>query len=208
VGRARARVVREGPDPRLCAFVADRYRHADRWEEALELSWLAFADRPSLETYTQLRADAERLGEWHTRRIAALDLLRNRTTPQERPHDRSAPRRERSELVRIFLSEGDDGAAWDEASVGGCSPGLWLELAAHRRRTHPQDALGAYERQVELTIARRDKRAYEEATALMAHVRTVLDDLGENHAFRRYVAGIRERHKRRRNLVKLLEQIT
>jgi len=42
----------------------------------------------------------------------------------------------------------------------------------------------------------------------MAHVRTVLDDLGENHGFRRYVAGIRERHKRRRNLVKLLDQIT
>lgn len=198
----------ERPDPRLRAFVADRYRRAERWQEALELSWLDFAERPSLEAYTQLKADAERLGEWDTRRIAALELLRERTTPQAGPHDRWAPRRDRSELVRIFLWEGDDATAWEEASTGGCSPALWPELAARRRPTHPHDALRVYERQVELAIAGRDKRAYQEAVALMDHVRSVLEQLGENDAFPRYVARVREQHKRKRNLVKLLDQIT
>jgi uncharacterized Zn finger protein len=197
----------ERPDPRLRAFVADRYRRAERWQDALELSWLDFADRPQLEAYKQLKADAERLGEWDARRLAALDLLRERTAAQARPHDRWAPRRDRSELVRIFLWEGDDDAAWEEASAGGCSAALWLELAVRRRRSHPHDALGVYERQVELTIAGRDKRAYQEAVALMDHVRSVLEQLGENDAFPRYVARVREQHKRKRNLVKLLDQI-
>jgi uncharacterized Zn finger protein len=197
----------ERPDPRLRAFVADRYRYAERWRDALELSRLDFADRPSLDAYRQLKADADRLGEWDTRRIAALDLLRERTTPHAHRHDRWAPRRDRSELVRIFLWEGDDDAAWAEASTGGCSPGLWLDLAARRRRSHPHDALGVYERQVELAIAGRDKRAYQEAVALMDHVRSVLEQLGNGDAFPRYVARVREQHRRKRNLVKLLDQI-
>lgn len=193
----------ERPDPRLRAFVADRYRRAERWQDALELSWLDFADRPSLEAYKQLEADAERLGDWDTRRIAALDLLREHT----RSTDRWSPRRDRSELVRIFLWEGDDDAAWAEASDGGCSPALWLELAARRRTTHSHDALGVYERQVELAIAGRDKRAYQEAVALMDHVRSVLEQIGENDAFPRYAGRVREQHKRKRNLVKLLDQL-
>jgi uncharacterized Zn finger protein len=197
----------ERPDPRLRAFVADRYRHAGRWQEALELSWLDFADRPRLEAYKQLKVDAERLGEWDTRRTAALDLLRERTAPKARRQDRWAPRRDHSELVRIFLWEGNDDAAWEEASAGGCSDVLWLELAARRRRSHPRDALGVYERQVELAIAGRDKRAYQEAVALMDYVRSVLEQLGESDAFPRYIARVREQHKRKRNLVKLLDQI-
>jgi uncharacterized Zn finger protein len=195
----------ERPDPRLRAFVADRYRRDARWPEALELSWLDFADRPSLESYKQLKADAERLGEWETRRIAALDLLRERATPPS--HDRWAPRRDHSELVRIFLWEGDDDTAWEEARSGACSAALWLELAAHRSRSHPHDALDVYERQVELAIAGRDRRAYQEAVALMGHVRSVLEQLGDDGAFPRYVARVREQHKRKRNLVKLLDQL-
>jgi len=198
----------ERPDPRLRAFMADRYRHEARWQEALELSWLDFGDRPSLEAYKQLKDDAEQLGEWDARRIAALDLLRESTAPHSRSHDRWAPRRDHSELVRIFLWEGDDAAAWEEASTGGCSAALWLELAARRRHSHPHDALGVYERQVEQAITGRDKRAYQAAVALMDHVRSVLEQLGENDAFPRYVARVREQHKRKRNLVKLLDQLT
>lgn len=197
----------ERADPRLRAFVANRHRDEGRWAEALALSWLEFVDRPSLEAYKRLKDDAEQLGEWDARRIAALDLLRERTTSQSRSHDRWAPRRDHSELVRIFLWEGDDDAAWEEASTGGCSNALWLELAARRRRTHPHDTLGVYERQVELAIAGRDKRAYDEAVALMDHVRSVLDQLGDAEAFPRYVARVRDQHNRKRNLVKLLDQL-
>jgi uncharacterized Zn finger protein len=185
--------------------VAARYRHDARWAEALELSWLEFADRPSLDAYRQLKEDADQLGEWEVRRTTALELLRERTSP--RTHDRWAPRRDRSELVRVFMWEGDDAAAWEEACAGGCSDMLWLELAARRRRSHPRDALRVYERQVEVAIEGRDKRAYQEAVALMDHVRSVHEQLDDVDAFDQYVARVREQHKRKRNLVKLLDQL-
>jgi uncharacterized Zn finger protein len=198
----------ERPDPRLRAFVAERNRRDGRWPETLRLSWLDYVDRPCLDAYTQLKADAVHLGEWDARRITALDLLRERTTPQPRSQNQWTLRRDRSELVRIFLWEGDAEAAWAEASDGGCSGALWLELAARRSRSHPHDALRVYERQVEAAIAGRDKRAYEEAIALMDRVRSVHEYLGDPGAFPRYVACVREQHKRKRNLVKLLDELT
>ena len=87
------------------------------------------------------------------------------------------------------------------------SGALWLELADRRRRSHPRDALGVYERQVEVAIVGRDKRAYQEAVALMDHVRSVHQQLGDDGAVPRYVARVREQHKRKRNLVKLLDQL-
>jgi uncharacterized Zn finger protein len=78
----------ERPDPRLRAFVADRYRHADRRQEALELSRLAFADRPGLETYTQLKA-----GRRTPRRVARTADRGAR--PAARAHDSTrAPARQ------------------------------------------------------------------------------------------------------------------
>ncbi len=198
----------ERPDPRLRAFVAERYRRAGRVAEALELSWRGFTDRPTLDAYRPLKADAERVGEWAARRAAALELLRERATPAARSPGRRPLSRDRSELVRILLWEGDDEAAWEEASAGGCSPGLWLELAERRRRSHPRDALAVYEREVERAIAGRDKRAYAEAVALMDRVRSVLEEIGEGDAFPRYVARVRDAHKRKRNLLRLLEPIT
>jgi uncharacterized Zn finger protein len=185
--------------------VADRYRHDERWQAALELSWLEFADRPSLDAYRWLKKDAERLGGWEARRTVALELLRERATLPA--NDRWAPRRDRSELVRIFMWEGDDAAAWQEACAGGCSDALWLELAARRRRSHPRDALSVYEHQVEVAIEGRDKRAYQDAVALMDHVRSVHEQLDDHGAFDQYVARVRERHKRKRNLVKLLGEL-
>jgi hypothetical protein len=46
-----------------------------------------------------------------------------------------------SQLVRIFLWEKKFEAAWNEATSGGCSNNLWLELAAKREQKHPEDAL-------------------------------------------------------------------
>lgn len=197
----------ERPDPRLRGFVADHYRLAGRIAEALELSWLDFADHPTLDRYRPLKADAERVGEWEARRAAALERLRERATPGPRSPERWSLARDGSELVRVLLWEGDDDAAWEEASAGGCSPALWLELADRRRRSHPRDALAVYEREVERAIAGRDTRAYEEAVALMEHVRAVLEQLGEADAFPRYVTRVRDEHKRKRNLLKLLEPI-
>lgn len=59
-----------------------------------------------------------------------------------------------SELVRIFLWEGNVEAAWREAKEGGCSNELWLELATGREENHPEDSLSIYEARIEPLIVK------------------------------------------------------
>ncbi|MGH2951151.1 MAG: SWIM zinc finger family protein [Solirubrobacterales bacterium] len=197
----------ERADPRLRAFLADRYRECGRADEALELSWEAFSDRPGLETYKQLATDAEPLGEWPASRERAQALLIELSWRQaDRESGRAwGPPRDRSELVRIALWEQDEEAAWRHACDGGCSDDLWLALAARRRAEHPENALAVYQRQVEVEISGRNRDAYRRAVQTMGEVRTVLEEMGRGADFAAFVAEVRQRHKRKRNLVKLLD---
>lgn len=196
-------------DPRLRAFARDEYRRRGCLREALELSSEAYEAAPALDAYRELKADAEALAEWDLRRPSALELLRARSEPghSEGQALAWAVRRNHSELVRILLWEREDDAAWAAATEGGCPEELWLELASRRRDSQPADALEVYQRQVEARIARKDKRAYRAAVQLMGEVRSVLEQIGRAHDFAAYVERVREAHKRKRNLVKLLDAL-
>jgi uncharacterized Zn finger protein len=111
----------------------------------------------------------------------------------------------RSELVRIFLWEGDNEAAWQEATQGGCSEALWTELAAKREADHPEDALPVYQDQVERLIAHMGKQAYQQAVGLLRKVREVMTRLDREEELAAYLASVRATHKRKRNLIKLLD---
>jgi uncharacterized Zn finger protein len=110
-----------------------------------------------------------------------------------------------SELVRIFLWEGDNETAWQEATQGGCSEALWMELAAKREADHPEDALPIYQDQVERLTAQMGKQAYQQAVGLLRKVREVMTRLGREEELAAYLASVRATHKRKRNLIKLLD---
>ena len=57
-----------------------------------------------------------------------------------------------STLVEIFLWEGEDEQAWQEARTGECSRPLWLRLAERRQQAHPEEALSIYQREIEPLI--------------------------------------------------------
>ena len=197
------------PDPRLRAFVRNEYRRRGRSADAYQHSIAAFADRPSLETYRELATDADVLGDWDERREWALSLLRNET-PDTPTHSRRPGLHARglSELVRVFLWEGNVDAAWEVAGEGGCTQELWLELAAHRRAEHPEDALAVHRRHVEDVIAGKDKRAYAEAAHLIDDtIRTLFAECGRPSDFGAYVDDVRARHKPKRNLIKAMAEI-
>lgn len=109
-----------------------------------------------------------------------------------------------SELVRVFLREGDADAAWREAVEGGCSDELWLQLAQKREATHPADALGVYRRLIDAVLVTTGDRAYAAAVGLLPRVRSVTERVGED--FGAYLAGLRETHKRRRKLMEMLDR--
>jgi len=100
--------------PGLCEFVARHYHHRGRHEEATQLIWPHFAKSPHLQSYKELKQHAERGGRWEQWRNKALEFMREeiaRRKEESKQSYLSLPV-DHSELVRIFLWEGDAEAAW------------------------------------------------------------------------------------------------
>lgn len=199
----------EHTDSRLREFLAREYHRRKRHDEAVALVWLTFAERPGLEQFQILKSHADRAGSWPEWRERALARLRKEPGRAERtglpspgPWSRT---KDRSELVRIFLWEKDGETAWREAREGGCSDALWMELAATREKDHPEDALWVHQRQVPLTLNRKNKEAYREAIGLLRAIRGLLVRLGRGAEFEAYLQSVRAAHKPKRNFTKLLD---
>lgn len=197
-------------DHRLRDFLADEYHRRKRHDEAMALVWLNFEERPGLEMFRLLKSHADRARSWPQWRKQALASLRaeaRKAVPDNRGRPFAwGPARDRSQLVRIFLWEKDVETAWLEAREGGCSDDLWMELAAKREKDHPEDALWVHQRQVPLTLDRKNKDAYREAVQLLRAIRGLMMLLGRGAEFEPYLASVRAAHKPKRNFMKLLDQ--
>jgi len=91
-------------------------------------------------------------------------------------------------------------AAWSTVEEYGASRNVTEVLAKASERTHPQMALAVYAERVEYLAKMGGNPAYEAAAALiarMAALRCAADQAA-------YVAGLKERHGRKRNFMKLL----
>ncbi len=199
----------KGTDYRLRDFLADEYHRRKRHDEAMALVWLNFEERPGLEMFRDLKSHADRARSWPYWRERALASLRAEARKAARDNRGRpvswGPARDRSQLVRIFLWEKDVETAWQEAREGGCSDDLWMELAAKREADHPEDALWVHQRQVPLTLNRKNKDAYREAVQLLRAIRGLMVRLGRGAEFEPYLASVRAAHKPKRNFMKLLD---
>ena len=202
-------------DHRLLEVAADEYHRAGQGEQAVELAWRAFEDRPTPSTYERLCTQGTRAGTWDTWRPRALECLRKdvaRRVKAARTKGGSGPGLARwgltpdaSDLVQVFLFEGDVDQAWAEAKAGGCSWSLWLELARRHEADHPLDAIPIFEDEVERLISAKNNDAYRQAVETMAHVAKLMRAAAQPDVFAPYAAGVRARHKPKRNLMKLLD---
>lgn len=194
-------------DARLREFLAQAYHSRKRHDEAMALVWDGFVEAPYLESYQHLLAHAARTGQrasWRERALAHLRQVAVRAGQQRRADHWMRREAGHSTLVQVFLWEKDLDAAWAEAEAGGCSDALWLELAGKREKTHPQDALAVYRRQLEPTLERTNNEAYRQAIALLRKIRTLMVRVGEEAGFAGYLDDIRTRYRRKRNFLKLL----
>jgi uncharacterized Zn finger protein len=196
-------------DSRLRDFLAEEYHRRKRHDEAMALMWAEFAESPGLEGYKKLKTHADRIAQWPAWREKALAFLRETLAgrKKDQPRDRWAwsPPADHSELVRIFLWEKDVETAWREAKAGGCFEALWMEVAAQRERSFPEDALPIYQGQIDPTVNRKNNDAYREAVGLLRKVRELMVRLGREAEFARYMETVRAAHKPKRNFMKLLE---
>ncbi len=221
------------PDASLRDFVIEEYHRRGRVEEAMELAWQAFTQSLTLYGYQKLKTQADRVDRWEVWRDRALAHIRQQLEPPTPPPQppkttqtqRSRPSaqvrrvasypawnppgpfaRDRSLLVEIFLWEGADELAWQEAQVGGCSKPLWLKLAERRQQTHPADALPIYQQEIEPLIQQTNNTAYANAISFLHQVHDLMLRLNQQAEFQALVAHLRQTYKAKRNFIALLNQ--
>jgi uncharacterized Zn finger protein len=221
------------PDPNLRDLVIEEYHRRGRIEDAMELVWQAFTQSVSLYTYQKLKTQAERANQWATWRDRALAHIRQQLEPAKPPSppdkvaqtSRSAKTaqmrrvasspawnplgmsaRDRSLLVEIFLWEGEDDLAWQEAQAGSCSKQLWLSLAERRQHTHPEDALPIYQQEIEPLIQQTNNTAYANAVSFLRKVHDLMVRLDRQTEFHALVDQLRRTYKAKRNFIALLNQ--
>jgi uncharacterized Zn finger protein len=195
----------EQPDYRLVDYLADRYAAVGRKEDVLRLRRDRFRTERTLANYQLLRQAAAECGEWAAERESALAMLRDDA------------RRLRFRipwawgggpvLIDALLDDGDLDAAWMAAEETEATTGdQWVRLANALANTRPADALAAYLRVVESLKQLTGNDIYQRIANLLLGARACHESLGTTAEFRRYVAALRADQKRKRNLIKILDQ--
>ncbi|MFE9093642.1 SWIM zinc finger domain-containing protein [Streptomyces sp. NPDC007264] len=187
-------------DTALVDHLCDRYTQADRLTDALTVRRDHFRARRTLLTYQQLRAAAQAADCWPAEREAALALLRA-----------DAERRQQGwyggpVLIDALLDDKDADAAWQAATHTGAHDRQWVTLADQVRADRPADALGVYLRLAEPLLKQTGNTVYEELVALLLSIRDCHRRLGTPDEFTAYVTALRTAQKRKRNLMRLMNE--
>jgi hypothetical protein len=178
-------------DERLVSFTAELLSKAGRKADAEALLWRTFEKASSLELYKQLRKLG---GKNALERI--IGILEARLAGKERagwygPADL---------LVSILIEEKTFDAAWAVARKHKVSFGARIALADASKTRHPREALEVYAERVNQFVNTGGNHAYGEAAKLIARMATLQSE-AEQAA---YVATLKERHRQKRNFMKLL----
>lgn len=182
----------EQPNERLVSFVVERLVRFGRKGDAVEHLWRAFKKGPSLELYrwiVRLGGDAAR--------DQALAYLESRAA-EGKPLRWQAPA---DLLVRAYMEAEMFDAAWAAVSQYKASTTLKDSLAGASEATHPGEALEVYAERVEKLAKMGGNGCYDEAARLIARMATLRG--AEEQAA--YVADLKLRFRRKRNLMRLLE---
>jgi uncharacterized Zn finger protein len=109
-------------------------------------------------------------------------------------------------LVDALLDDGDVDAARRAAAETRAHDRQWLALADQARAVRPADALGVYLRLAEPLMNQTGNAGYEQLTGLLLSMRDCHHRLGTEDEFTAHLAALRAVHKRKRNLMRLLDQ--
>lgn len=180
------------PDERLVLFVVGLLVKAGRKEEAAAHLWKAFEKEPDLELYRRLRKLTGKVVR--ERALSYLDARLAAPKPLQR--DQTA-----AILIEILIEEKMFDAAW-AAMRSHRRAGRHLEgaLAKASEKTHPNEALAVYAGQVEFHVGVGGNPSYEAARRLISRMAGLRDAADQAS----YVAALKERHRLKRNFMKLL----
>jgi uncharacterized Zn finger protein len=200
----------ERPDNRLRDFLVAAYLMRKRNDEALQLTWVQFEERPSLEHYKKLHDVADTLGLWPEQRNRALAWVAEMIAREAGTTSRWKPKPSTpnySLRVEIALWEKDTDAAWASVHEGICDRNLLIALAGMLESSRPDDAVSLYRRVVPPIVEQTSNTAYEEAIRLIRKVGGLMDGQSQSRQFGDYLAELRVQFKPKRNFIKLLDGV-
>jgi len=197
-------------DNRLRDFLVAAYLQRQRNDEALQLTWVQFEERASLEQYKKLHAVAEQLDIWPEQRERALARIGNIIADQAAFTTRWKPKPsipDYSLRVEIALWENDLDAAWTAVHAGSCAQGLLVALAGKLASARPNDALILYKRVIPSIVDQTNNTAYADAVMLIRQIGEIMNAQKRNREFGDYLAELHVRFKPKRNFIKLLNEV-
>lgn len=200
----------EHPHSDLRDFLVAAYLKRQRNDEALQLTWIQFEERPGLEAYKKLHGVAGKLGVWPAQRERALVCLDQAIAQEAASTSRWKPKPSTpnySLRVSIALWEKDLDAAWTAVHLGVCDRGLLIELAGKLEQNRAVDAISLYRRVIPVIVNETKNSAYDEAARLVGRIGRLLKDMCRSSEFGDYLAELRVQFKPKRNFMKLLDDI-
>lgn len=198
------------PHDGLRDFLVAAYLKRKRNDEALQLTWIQFEERPSLEPYKKLHAVAGKLGIWPVQRERALAWLEQAITKDASVTNRWKPKPSTPNYtlrLSIALWEKDLEAAWTAAHQGICDRSLLIELAGKLEKDRADDAISLYRRVIPLIVDETKNSAYEEGARLIRRVGDLMKAQKKLSQYGDYLAELRLQFKPKRNFIKLLDDV-
>ena len=180
------------PNSELVLFVVERLAKAGRKDEAAVHLAKMFQKAPSLELYQRIRKVAGKAAGEQAQAYLAAKAAADRTMDGDIAS---------AILIRILTDEKKYDAAWkalhDRPRRG---ERLAFALAEASEKTHPEEALAVYARQVEYHIGAGSTSGYETACRLIGRM-AGLRDVESQKA---YVLALKVRHQRKYKFITLL----
>jgi tetratricopeptide (TPR) repeat protein len=200
----------DSPHNDLRDFLAAIYLKRNRKDEALQLTWVQFEERPGLETFKKLHDVAGKLGLWPAQRERALAQLADLAAREAAATSRWKPKPSLpnySLRVSIALWEEDLDAAWTAAHQGICDRNLLVTLAGKLESARPEDAISLYRQVVPRIVDQTNNSAYYEGIQLIRKVGGLMKTLNQSRQFGDYLAELRVQFKPKRNFIKLVDDL-
>ncbi len=215
---------RPGKASDLRRLLRRMHEELGNWEKAASLRAEDFFRDPSKRTYAALEHAAQQAGVWPPVREAVLGFLETgvlpwgkKAWPLEKTRVPVLERAQQQEFPALLILL--DVAMWEDRPADALAlydriRGSFSQPYAHSDSlatavagTFPERAVEIWQRSAEAMIARTKPAAYAEAMTPLKKIRDLLGETGKEQVWNDYLAGIRKRHRRKRRLMEMLDNL-